>query len=272
MSICYITAFLDIGRNKWINFNRTFEQYLSYFYPFINLFKNDNTSSRMYVFIDTKHIDTIYNITKDCDNIKIIELNDNMLDKMYAWTKLEKEREIMKNEEFQQKLCNRRTFNYPEHNIPEYSIINHCKIDFVSYIIDLEETSHFNIFSWVDFGFFNLSCNIPDKLLDASKFNLDKMNFSLINKIDENDKNIDFTLACAPEKIGGFFFLGGKKAIKEYQILYHNTLHIFQDVLNIADDDQHLALQCYFIKPDLFSFKHIKIWHQTFLRQDEPNI
>jgi len=37
----------------------------------------------------------------------------------------------------------------------------------------------------------------------------------------------------------------------EYQALYHETLEYFQDN-NIADDDQHLALRCYFKNPNLF--------------------
>jgi hypothetical protein len=226
----------------------------------------------MYVFIDTKHLSKLQEITKECKNIKLIELNKDFLNKIHAWTTIDREKEIMEDEQFQQKLYNRRQFNYPEHNIPEYSIINHCKIDFVSYVSNLDETVHFNAFAWVDFGFFNLSSNIPNELLNLSNFNLDKINFSLINNIDNNDKNTDFTLAYAPEKIGGFFFLGTKDVLRKYQQLYHDTLHIFQHNLNIADDDQHLALQCYFDKPELFSFKHIGKWHATFLRQHLPNI
>ena len=72
--------------------------------------------------------------------------------------------------------------------------------------------------------------------------------------------DITYTLKVAPEKIGGFFFLGRKDKLKEYQQIYHQILDNFQNN-NIADDDQHLALRCYFHKPSLFTLHYLMEWH-----------
>jgi len=260
--ICYITVYYDIGRNEWKgNFKRSFQDYLSRFKPFIELFKNDK-DDEMIVFIDEKHYEELYNLTHDVKNIKLIKLNKDILNEIYCWSLLDREREIMSKPEYHYLLGKR--IIYPEHNYPEYTLINHSKIDFISRVIDLE-LSTFDYYAWVDFGFFSKIENIPNNLLDINKFNLDKINYTLINPIDESDNNIFYTLINAPEKIGGFFFMGRKDKIKEYQQLYHKILNYFQES-NIADDDQHLALRCYFNKPELFSFNTDNYgWHKVFV-------
>lgn len=260
--ICYITAYYDINRNEWPNnFKRSFNDYLSSFTPFINLFKNDPTDE-MIVFIDEKYYEELYNITHEVKNIRLIKLNKDILNEIYCWSLLEKEREIMKDPEYRFLLENR--VIYPEHNYPEYTLINHSKIDFVSRVID-HGLSTSQYYAWVDFGFFSKNEDIPSSLLDVNNFNLDKINYTLINPIDDKDNNVYYTLRYAPEKIGGFFFIGRKDKIKEYQELYHSILNEFQR-RNIADDDQHVALKCYFKKPDLFSFNNSNYgWHKVFV-------
>ena len=262
--ICYITVYYDINRSEWSNkFKRSFQDYLSRFKPFIELFKND-TEDEMIVFIDEKYYEDLHNITHEAKNIKLIKLNQDILkDDIYCWSLLDKEREIMTNPEYRFLLGDRTI--YPEHNYPEYTLINHSKIDFVSRVIDLGlSTSEY--YAWVDFGFFSKTEDIPNKLLDINKFNLDKINYTLINPLDDNkDNNIYYTLRYAPEKIGGFFFLGRKDKIKEYQELYHTVLNQFQEK-NIADDDQHVALRCYYKQPELFSFNVDNYgWHKVFV-------
>ena len=61
------------------------------------------------------------------------------------------------------------------------------------------------------------------------------------------------------------YFFGRKDKLLEYQKLYHETLNWFQNELNIADDDQHLALQCYFKNPELFTLHYNGDWHKALL-------
>ena len=81
---CYITSYYDIGRDKWNNkFARSFEDYIHYFEPFIDLFNSDDCrEDEMIVFIDEKYHDKLNNLieSKQIDvNITLIILNENML-------------------------------------------------------------------------------------------------------------------------------------------------------------------------------------------------
>lgn len=264
---CYITAYYDIGRDKWNNkFSRTFENYISSFEPFIDLFNSDKCQEdEMIVFIDEKHLNHLENLIKSKNikvRIKLIKLGEDLMNELPMWKTLNKEREIMNKSSFKQLLFDR--IIYPEHNYPEYTLINHCKIDLVCKAIELNISNN-DIFAWVDFGFFGDKNNIPEKLLDVSKFNLEKINYTLINPIDEKIHNdVFFNLRYAPEVIGGFFFLGVKEKLFKYQKIYHEMLYHFQNTLSICDDDQHLVLQCYFQNPYIFSFNHENYgWHKV---------
>ena len=67
----------------------------------------------------------------------------------------------------------------------------------------------------------------------------------------------------APEVIGGFWFFGSRTKMIEYQKVYLRTFLEFQNV-GIADDDQHVVLQCYLKEPHLFSLnKTFYGWHKV---------
>lgn len=269
--ITYITAFIDINRTNWSQFNRSFEEYFISFKPFFKLFdtricdKDDN----MIVFIDTKHYQFLLDKINELEyktTIRLIAITTNDLPK---WKYIEREYEIMNDINFIKLLGNRT--NFPEHNYPEYTLINHSKIDLICLAMDKYELKN-NYFSWVDFGFFSKSCNIPNMLLDINKLDKNKINYSLINPIERNkDFDIYYTLKNAPEVIGGFWFFGSRELLKRYSELYLETFLEFQKI-GISDDDQHLVLQCYKKNPDLFYFnKNFYGWHKILkVNQKKP--
>ena len=269
---CYVTAFYDIGREKWPKFKRSFDSYLNAFKPFINLFdKNLCEGDEMIVFIDTRHINELDYILKNKNtNIKLIPLDEKILNELHAWKTMDIETRNMNNQNFKNLVINRLTF--PECIYPKYTLITHCKIDFVTRVIDLN-ISDKEYFTWVDFGLLSDKSNIPMKLLDLNKLDLNKINFNLINPIYDIYKSINFNLAVAPEIVSGEVFFGRKEKIKEYQKLYHTILDQFQNSLNIADDDQHIAIQCYFENPELFKlhihygwFNFLKVFQKPYLK------
>ena len=262
---CYITSYYDINRENWGNqFSRTFDDYLSTFKPFITLFdKKFCGDDEMIVFIDAKHHDELHSLldSKPPSAITLYPLTFDTMNELPMWRSLEREREIMKSEKFKLLLGERHIF--PEHNYPEYTLINHCKIDIVCRVINLSLTDK-DVLVWVDFGFFAKHYNIPLQLLDLDNFDLDRVNYTLINPIERTDFNIDYTLLNAPEVVGGFFFLGRKDKLLEYQSLYHEVLDYFQNSIEVADDDQHLVLQCVHRRPDLFAFDRVNYgWHKV---------
>jgi hypothetical protein len=261
--ICYVSLYYDIGRNNWGGkFQRSFDDYLIYFEPFIKLFNKDTCEDdTMVVFIDKKFEEKLREKLNEDTKIQLIGIDNDFMNELPMWKTLEIERQNMKNLSFKFILGNRSRF--PEHNYPEYTLINHCKIDIISYLINSNNVNY-NYYAWVDFGFFGLKENIPEKLLDINRFNLDRINYTCINRIDIRDSDIIYTLQNAPEKVGGFFFFGQKDKLLEYQKLYHEILYLFQHVSKIADDDQHLVLQCFFKKPELFTMHILYGWHKVF--------
>lgn len=259
----YVTSYYDIGREGWDTFSRTFLEYLQDFYPFINLFKSvEAGDDYLTVFMDSRRIVQFKNSFPKATllNIDIIPIDDAFMNSLPMWKTIDKEREIMSDPDFRYRLGTRTHF--PEHNHAEYTLINHCKIDLIAYLIN-EKGLTDKHFAWVDFGFFKLYANIPTRLLDISKFDSDKITYCLVNLIDELDLDVDFTLRHARETVTGCFFIGNREVILEYQRLYHEVIDYFQNELRIADDDQHAVLQCYKKRPEMFRFVQTG-WHRVF--------
>lgn len=256
----YITLFYDIGRADWNSvFKRSFEEYLGNFLPFIQLFHEQNEDT-LYVFIDKKHVEKLSVECKNKNNIKLVHIDEKWMQRLPMWKTLDKEREIMNSDLFCDIIPSGRK-DKPETFIPEYTLINHCKIDVICWAIDNLPVSDY--YCWVDFGFFSKLSNIPQKLLDVKYFDEDKISYALINTLENVDIDPFFTLIIAPEKIAGYFFFGSQNAMKQYQKLYHSVLDRYQNQLKIADDDQALALACYFTEPELFKLFYLPVWHSA---------
>lgn len=259
MSICYVTAFLDIQRENWSTFRRTFDEYFQAFTPLIDLFKDDN-NNHLVVFMDKKRSEKVKQYVNNLQNVTVIDIDEDYLqNNSILWKRLPKEIEIINSIEYKKVVSHR--LSYPEHSNPRYTLINHAKIDFVNLAVQMVTNPYF---CWVDFGYFSKPENIPKRLLDVNLLDRNKINYTLINPISVIDSNVLYTLQNAPEKIGGFFFFGSRERMIEYQKLYHLVHETFQKN-NIADDDQHLVLQCYFAKPDLFALHAVGGWHKALL-------
>lgn len=245
--ICYVSGFLDLKREKWSHFSRSFDKYFAAFKLLADLFKTKSESC-LVVFIDKIHYATVFEYTKNIERITLVQIDRDWLhENSPLWQRLNREREIMQSASHIELIKHR--FKCPETHNPEYTLINHCKIDL---IFEAMKKVNYEYYAWVDFGYFSSSENWSGKLLDSNKLSLTTINYSLINLIDDMDKNIIYTLVEAPEKIGGFFFFGRKDKLIEYRKLYHKVHKTLQDI-NIVDDDQCMALQCYFKNPSLFT-------------------
>jgi hypothetical protein len=169
----------------------------------------------------------------------------------------------MNNEHFQKLVQHRK--ECPETYCPEYNIMQHSKIDFVCYAID-NKLSDAKYFAWTDFGYFKNDAMIYQKgknTLDINRFKLDKINFQTINPVDERDNSIAYTITYAPEKIGGFFYMGSRSQLKIYQSIYHEIYDDFHR-LGLVDDDQHFMIRCYFKRKDLFHLWDLGGWHKIY--------
>lgn len=265
--ICYVSAFLDIGRDEWKSFTRTFDQYLESFLPYIHLFKShhgiNNEKWCMVLYIDKKHFSVVKEKIEEIYEkmpITMIPIDEEFLENnLPIWTRLGREKEILDSKEYKTRYVHR--LNFPENSNPKYTMINHAKIDFVAHTIhNVDQTSEY--FCWTDFGYFKSEELIPKSLLSLEKLDKNFVNYTLINDLTDMDAVVSYTMDHAPEKIGGFFFFGDRDKLIQYQRLYH-YVHLHFQSLNIVDDDQHMALRCYYTSPDLFKLHMLGKWHMA---------
>lgn len=256
--LCYVSAFLDLKRDNWSQFQRTTADYFKSFQPMLDqLEKTTDPRYHLVLFIDRKHSSAIPSLP----NLTKIEIDEDWLStNSVLWKRLPRETEIVNSDRYKQIITSANRSHFPEHSNPRYTLINHAKIDFVNYAIQMKPDCYY--FAWVDFGYFARPERVPDNLLDISKFNLQTVNYTLINPITSQDSDILYTLVCAPERIGGFFFFGNRNVLNKYQQLYHAVHSAFQNA-GIVDDDQHIALQCYFHCPELFTLHNLGGWHKA---------
>ena len=260
-TVCIVTAFMDIGRDVWKVYSRTVNEYFTSFIPYLRM------DHHVIVFIDDKHYKALQKLVSadvNAAEVTIIPINwEWMKTNIYAYGKIEMERKIMETLSFQNIIQHRK--ECPETYSAEYNSMQHSKIDFVCYAIN-NKLSKAEYFAWSDFGYFKTFDMQPQSQigkLDLNKFKLDKINFQTINPVSDEDRNIIYTLRCAPEKIGGFFYLGSGELLKEYQSLYHRIYDGFHR-LGLVDDDQHFMLQSYFEKKELFHLWDMGGWHKIY--------
>ncbi len=257
--LCYVTSFLDIGRGDWQRFRRTIDEYLEKFRT--NLFHHFETMDEklenryeLVIYLDKDLVNRVHPTRK---NVQIIGIDDEYLRTISPlWQRLDREQEIVESESYRTRFRSRLCF--PENSVPKYSLINHAKIDF---LVDAQKRTDSEYFCWVDFGYLE----IPKNPIDIELLNKDKINYNLINPLDEKDKDVIYTMLAAPERIGGGFFFGNRKNLQEYQKLYHD-IHFWFQSLELVDDDQHLVLRCYYERPNLFHLHNIGGWFRMLSR------
>lgn len=253
--IAYVTSFLDINRESWdIWERRSIITYLEYFMNQLPLFKNAQDHV-MFVYLDEKLVPLVKpKITKEY-SVHLIPLSEEFLrDNCPMWSRLERETEIMNSEWFRQIVRDR--LKYPECSQPRYTMIMNVKIDLMIHTFQLTDA---DMFCWVDFGYVKLPEVLPHRLLDINKFDHERVNFSLVNYIQESDYDIMKTLVNPREIFEGGFYVARRTVLYEYQKLFYEVHNIFH-TMGIVDDDQHILLQCYRRKPNLFKLHYQGKW------------
>jgi hypothetical protein len=267
-ALTLVSAFYDIGRASWNILQRSVDVYIEVFEHYRHL------PYPIILFMDDRYLDKI----PAWPQLTIIPINRQWLEReIWAWQQLERERSIMETESFKEivryrTLIPRSDSEYinpkpglvPEAYIPEYTVINHAKIDFVGHAVQngLVTTQWV---AWSDFGYFCCTENldIPIRPINFQHFKADKVTYGLLNKLNDQDFDVKNTLTFAPIRIAGAFFIATPDIMLVYQALYHSQVQEFQN-MGIADDDQHLVLRCIYASSNLFDLRLMTLSHIHF--------
>ena len=87
----------------------------------------------------------IYKLDGEKFNIKVIEIDINFMNFLPMWKTLKKEEQVINSIYFKNIIGNRSI--YPEHSYPEYTLINHCKIDLICSLINSKKLEYEYFFS-----------------------------------------------------------------------------------------------------------------------------
>jgi hypothetical protein len=245
-SILFITAFKDIRRDSWSIVPRSKHDYIHDFLP---LAQNIKYNLIVYIEDDIYDILQKYTFPSNIFLIKSKEVANTFYDRF-----LESEQEIMFSEQYKSKIpCDRK--GAPEHNYPKYTLINHCKINYVADAKKRYPT--YEYYSWLDFGagrqtISDLPHNIHFERLQQ-KITYLVLNTPPLTRVKEEDML----------KSHSIYFPGGQfivhtSLVETFETLVENKLLEWREKW-ICDDDQNLILQLYFDNPELF---HIHKGHE----------
>ncbi len=265
MKATIVTAFYDIGRTEWDSpmFRRKSSDYIDSFSVFLNY------GFDMIIFIDERHhavLKSMVDSSPNGRNKRLIPINKEWMEKnIWAWSRLEREREIMNSQYYKSLIPHRIANRYPENVNPEYTIMTHSKVDFLGYVVDKNLTES-EYLLWVDFGYFHNKTqpkHLPHSTVDLSKLRDGVIHLCGMNPIDDADRDVLNTLRHAPVKICAYLFGGTKPMMKHFQSMAHDALEFYQ-LNGIADDEQAVWLHCIFRNRNLFDIKLFLEWHLGF--------
>lgn len=242
-STTIVTAFVDIGRDKWVGEKngQLIAPYIkrdveTYFKRFERLTKLKN---KIICFTESKFFDRIKSIREDIELIGIDSIWDDhrpLLNKINS---------IQQNPKFINFVTRP---SAPEYWSPEYVAINFMKSHFVNYAVEQGMVDTDNA-AWIDFGYCRDEVYCPEgkvwsfdtkgkiNLFAQSLFTLSEPVFELIRT---GDVIIQGCHVVAPK--GMWFTLK--------QLVNDNLSTLFN--VNLVDDDQTLLLMAYRSAPDLF--------------------
>lgn len=236
--------FKNIGRDNWKSFSRTEQDYLDNFRNLV-----ENIEYPLVVYVENYILKKIVAL----ESVKLrsnILLIDSSTIKTYLDTHLESEKQIMNSETYKQKIPKERK-RCPEHIIPEYTLINHSKIQFLSHTQKI--IPGYNHYAWIDFGWvLNGALETLPKNIDLSKLG----NKIILNNIDPLPKhNISAEDMLSIHKI---YFAGGSfivpaHLIETLQNAYTKKLEEWK-MKGVADDDQNLFYQLWVDNKDMFEY------------------
>lgn len=241
--ITFITAFYNIGRETWdADYKRSVNTYIAAAKNYIRL------GFKMVIFMDDRYLDFITDFSEEeMRGHIIIPIHRMWLEEhSYVWRQLAVDQKIMSSDVYKEYVQHRICEGYPENKVPMYNVITNAKIDFIMYAITHGYVKD-SVACWTDFGYFNSvlhnnPAEYPQNTPDIRKFPKDKLCFTVLNEIREEDSDMVYTLKEAPHVLATSFFGGSTNLYPIFQRCVHEALDEMH-ANGISDDDQHVYLR-----------------------------
>ncbi|CAH1779119.1 unnamed protein product [Owenia fusiformis] len=243
-SVTIVTALFDIGRKRWPSYERTYQEYLTFAQNVLKLDVN------LVFYVEEKgryFVERHRQGKEHKTEVILTELNN-----FTFYHYLSQMETVMGSKEFK---SNHEQLNNPEGFSPLYNFLMSAKF-FIMYETTLRNTFHSDYFFWMDAGYGHGNSDIfPPEDCPWAPCNIlnNTISYVKLEPVDiyKPDINRLYKMAVAPVISGGFFG-GSKKAIQNFYKLYKDVLEDWLKNGRI-DDDQTVALACYFKRPSLFN-------------------
>lgn len=260
-SIIFVTAFKDIGREKWNVYSRSNEIYFANFMKLA-----ENIDYNLVCFLDDNYYD-LFDKRMFKQNIHLFKYSEvNSFYNKY----IDSEKNIINSIEYKNKIPDDRKDN-PEHWSAEYNLVNHSKVNFVAHTKKIYPD--YEYYSWIDFGCISTNLRDIPKFIDINKLNscYKKITYITIDKFPEQPILEEEMLKTHTIYIGGSQFIVHTDLVYEYEKKYDELLQKWKDIKN-SDDDQNAVFQIYFKNKDIFNLYEKSPWFSLFSKHLNSNI
>jgi Bacterial protein of unknown function (HtrL_YibB) len=241
--ILFVTMFRDIGRDKWTYFQRPVSEYINRF-----KFLAEQIEYPMIAYVEG-------DVIESTDKLQVVDLNSVQT---FIHTHIESERAIMNTKEYQSKIPECRKI-CPEHIYPEYTLLNHSKIQ---YIADAKKRMpNYDYYVWIDFGFAVDSECVP-RNIDTTKLG-SRILFNTLDPIPDVHISPREMLSSSAIYMLGTTFIVPSPLVEVFEALYTKKLNEWQSA-GIADDDQNMYYQIWVENKEYFRLIPTNRWRSLF--------
>lgn len=243
--VLMVTAFRDISRGTWNAFRRSRRLYLEWFSRLAGLC---NLHLVCYCEEELQK-----ELPPGSYTLRAYDIGDTFYN-----TYFEKEKEIMEQPDFK-KWIGDRALN-PEHCNPDYSMVTHCKVNFVRRAA--QQYPGYSHYIWIDFGAVRYPLH-PDTVFDWHRLMDDKIHMQVFGNPEDYPADPRQLCKESPDALSASLFVVPTSKILWYEAVYEKELQHNHE-LNIADDEQNIMLRLARQYPGQITADEVDGW-QSFL-------
>ena len=243
--ILLVTAFRDIDRGAWNTFRRGRGLYLEWFSMLAAL---HNLPLVCYCEEELQS-----ELPSGAYHIRDYDIGDTFYPAYY-----DREKEIMEQPDFKAWI-GERALN-PEHRNPDYSMVTHCKANFVRRAA--QQYPGYSHYIWIDFGAVRYPLH-PDTVFDWHRLMDDKIHMQVFG--DQESYPADPRELCkeSPDALSASLFVVPASKARWYEAAYEQELRRNHE-RNIADDEQNIMLRLVRQYPDEITADQVQEWQSFF--------